>query len=131
MEVPAGCLTVYEARNICSQLASGAKTSDKKYVKGWISKLDNKNADGIKNYGNATFYMTATNDGSTDAFDFEAFQVYGIGGKKFTSVDQVAVGDFVVVYGQLTNYNGTYETVGKGASYVYSSSNPNAQTPAQ
>ena len=130
--IPEGCLTVYEARAICSQLASGKKTSDKKYVKGWIHKLDSKNADGIKNYGNATFYIAATNDGKTVPFDFEAFQVYGPGGKKFTDENQVAVGDFVILYGQLTNYNGTYETVGKGAAYVYYTTNPNAQPePAQ
>jgi hypothetical protein len=37
----------------------------------------------------------------------------------------VAVGDFVVVYGELTNYMGnTYETVGKGAAHVWKSTNP-------
>jgi hypothetical protein len=129
--IPEGCLTVYEARQICSELKSGAKTTDKYYVKGWIHKLDGKNEDGIKNYGNATFYISATNDGKTTMFDFEAFQVYGPDKKKFTDVNQVAVGDFVILYGQLTNYNGTYETVGKGASYVYYSTNPNAQALAQ
>ena len=129
--VPEGCLNVYEARQICSELKSGAKTSDKKYVKGWIQKLDAKNEDGINNYGNATFYISATNDGKTAMFDFEAYQVYGPNNKKFTDVNQVAVGDFVVLYGQLTNYNGTYETVGKGAAYVYYSTNPNVDKPAQ
>ena len=35
----------------------------------------------------------------------------------------VAVGDFVVVYGELTNYNGTYETTGKGSAYIWNSTN--------
>ena len=125
-DVPAGCLDVYQAREICQKLGAGGTTDEKYYVKGWIHKLDGKNADGINQYGNATFYISATNDGTTDNTDFEAFQVMGKDGAKLTSVDQVAVGDFVVIYGQLTNYNDkTYETVGKGSAYIYYSNNPN------
>ena len=124
--VPDGTLNVFDARKLCSNLASGAVTEDKYYVKGWIHKLDGKNEEGITKYGNATFYFSATNDGKTDDEDFEAYQVYGKDGKPLKSVDEVAVGDFVVIYGQLTNYNNkAYETVGKGAAYIYYSNNPN------
>ena len=124
--VPEGCLNVYEARALCEKLEVGGVTPEKYYVKGWIHKLDGKNEDGIKNYGNATFYISATNDGATDEYDFEAYQVYGKDGKKLTDVDQVLVGDFVVIYGQLTKFKeGVYETVGKGAAYIYYSNNPN------
>ena len=122
--VPEGTLNVYQAMEICSQLANGAETAEKYYVKGWIKKLHNKNADGIANYGNAQFYMSPVNDGSVYE-DFLAYQVYGRDGKKITDASSVAVGDFVVVYGKLTNYNGTSETVGKGAAYIYYSTNPN------
>ena len=122
--VPEGTLNVYQAREICLQLANGEVTSDKYYVKGWIKKLGNKNADGIATYGNAQFYMSPVNDGSIFD-DFMAFQVYGRDGKKITDASSVAVGDFVVVYGKLTYYNGTCETVGKGAAYIYYSTNPN------
>ena len=124
-DVPEGAITVYEAREICKKLADGAVTAEKYYVKGWVSSLDAKNADGIASYGNSTFYIAATNDGQTDKYTFEAYQVYAKDGKKFVSVDQVQVGDFVVIYGKLTNFKGTFETEGKGAAYVYSSTNPN------
>ena len=123
VEVPTGTLNVYEAREICSLLASGATTSEKYYVKGWVNRLHSKNSSSISGYGNAQFYITPTNDG-TSTEEFYAFQVYGKDGQKITDPNTVQVGDFVVLYGQLTNYNGTYETVGKGASYIYSSSNP-------
>ena len=123
--IPDGTLNVYQARDTCAKLADGATTAVKYYVKGWVCSLDAKNADGIENYGNATFYIAATNDGQSDKFSFEAYQVYGKDGKKFVSVDQVKVGDFVIIYGKLTNFKGTAETEGKGAAYVYYSSNPN------
>lgn len=124
--VPEGTLNVFEARKLCSNLASGAVTEEKYYVKGWIHKLDGKNEDGITSFGNATFYFSATNDGKTDDEDFEAYQVYGKDGKKIKRLDEVQVGDFVVIYGQLTNYNNkAFETVGKGAAYIYYSNNPN------
>ena len=123
-DIPEGTLNIYEAREICSKLATGAETSEKYYVKGWIKKLHNKNADGIAKYGNAQFYMSPVNDGSVSV-DFMAYQVYGKNGQKITDPASVAEGDFVVVYGKLTNYNGTYETVGKGAAYIYYSTNPN------
>ena len=123
MEVPAGTLNVYEAREICSQLASGASTSEKYYVKGWVKRLHSNNSGAISNYGNALFYITPTND-ETSTEEFYAYQVYGKDGQKITDPNTVQVGDFVVLYGQLTNYNGTYEKVGQGAVYIYSSSNP-------
>ena len=123
-DIPEGTLNIYEAREICSKLATDAETSEKYYVKGWIKKLHNKNANGIANYGNAQFYMSPVNDGSVSV-DFMAYQVYGKNGQKITDPASVAEGDFVVVYGKLTNYNGTYETVGKGAAYIYYSTNPN------
>lgn len=131
VDVPEGTLNVYEARKICKKLASGENTTQKYYVKGWVFSIDAKHADGISRFGNGTFYIAATNDGNTDKYPFEAYQVYGNNGRKFTATDQVEVGDFVVLYGQLTNYSGTYETVGQGAAQVYLSTNPkfNAQFP--
>ena len=120
--IPEGCLNVYQACDTCAKLASGASTTEKYYVKGWISELDAKNTDGILSYGNATFYMKATSNGRGSRA-FEAYQVYGKDGKKLTSVNQVAVGDFVIIYGQLMNFNGTAETVSKGAAYIYYSTN--------
>ncbi len=123
LDIPAGTLTVSEARDICKGLASQETTGTKYYVKGWVKKLhSNHNQATIDQYGNGQFYMSQNKftDGTYDEKDFMAFQVYYLDGKKFTSVDQIKEGDYLVIYGELTNYNGTYETVGKGAAYVYS-----------
>ena len=120
--IPAECLTVAEANAICAQLESGATTGTKYYVKGWVKKLASKHADGISQFGNALFYIVNEPDNTEE--DFYAYQVYGLDGAKITNPDAVAVGDYVVIYGELTNYNGTYETVGKGAAYIWKSTNP-------
>ena len=120
--IPAECLTVAQANAICAELESGATTGTKHYVKGWVKKLASKHADGISQFGNALFYIV-DEKGNTDE-DFYAYQVYGLNGEKITNPDAVAVGDYVVIYGELTNYNGTYETVGKGAAHIWKSTNP-------
>ena len=120
--IPAECLTVAQANAICAELASEATTGTKYYVKGWVKKLASKHADGISQFGNALFYIV--DDKSNTDEDFYAYQVYGLNGEKITNPDAVAVGDYVVIYGELTNYNGTYETVGKGAAHIWKSTNP-------
>ncbi len=108
-----------QAAEECAKLESGATSSEKVYVKGYIKKLASGHESAVSKYGNGLFYITDDPEGQVTP-DFYCFQVYYLGNVKFTSADQVKVGDEVVVYGQLTNYNGTYETVGKGAAYIYS-----------
>lgn len=87
------------------------------YVKGTISKITTKDG-AVAQYGNHSFEMV--DKGNTSKV-FTAYQVYGPDNKKFTSDDQIKVGDEVIVYGKVVNYKGnTPETVGKGAAYVYS-----------
>ena len=130
--IPAEAIDVLKAREICAGLASDATTGTKYYVMGYVKKIHSKHADGVANYGNAQFYMENVKGGNSDN-DFMAYQVYGLNGQKITDANAVAVGDFVVVYGELTNYMGnTYETVGKGAAYIWNSTNPlltNGNTP--
>ena len=121
--VPAEAITVSEARDICAALESGATTGTKYYVMGYVKKIHNKHADGISNFGNAQFYMEDVK-GANSSDDFMAYQVYGPNSKRLSDPNAVAVGDFVVIYGELTNYNGTYETTGKGAAYIWKSTNP-------
>ena len=122
--IPAGAIDVLQARAICAGLASGATSGTKYYVMGYVKKLHKNHESGVTGYGNATFYMENVN-GANSEDDFLAFQVYGLNGEKITDPNAVAVGDFVVVYGELTNYMGdTYETVGKGAAYIWNSTNP-------
>ena len=121
--IPAEAIDVLQAREICAGLANNEKSGTKYYVMGYVKELHSKyHASGMEGYGNATFYMENVK-GANSADDFLAFQVMGKNGEKFTDMDAVAVGDFVVVYGELTNYNGTYETTNKGSAYIWNSTN--------
>ena len=127
--IPAEALTVAQAREVCAALEVGATTGTKYYVMGYVKKIHKKHAEGISGFGNAQFYMEDVK-GANSYDDFMAYQVYGLEGKKINNPDAVAVGDFVVIYGELTKYqfdansDPVYETVGKGAAYIWKSTNP-------
>ena len=77
--------------------------SESVYVKGTVSQASESLND---KYGSLSYYIS--DDGTTG----NELQVYGglsFEGKKFTSVDDIKVGDVVVVYGKLKKYNTTYE----------------------
>lgn len=93
--------------------------SDKSvYIKGKISKVSTT-FEASGNYGNANFYIVDATDGKGE---FYIFQTYYLGNRKWATGDtDVKEGDEVIVYGPVVNYKGnTPETVGKGASYIYS-----------
>ena len=99
------------------EMPAGVESTEEYYIKGKVSIVETEPAT-ITQYGNHTFEMIDEGDNSTV---FTAFQVYGPGKKKFTSVDDIKVGDEVVVCGKVVNFKGnTPETVGKGAAYVVS-----------
>ena len=98
-------------------LGADTESSAAVYVKGRVSNNSTTEST-ISSYGNMTFDIV--DDGNNEK-SFKAFQVYGPGNKKFTSVDQIKVGDNVLIYGKVVNYKGnTPETVGKGQAYVVS-----------
>lgn len=83
--------------------------SDKVYVEGEISQIKNSYD---SEHGSANYIIS---DGTNE------LEVYGgkfVGGIQFTKEDQIKVGDKVVVYGQLTDFNGTYEFIAN--NYIYS-----------
>ena len=99
------------------EMEAGVESTEEYYIKGKVLAVTTT-AETISQYGNHTFTMVDEGDNSTV---FTAFQVYGPGKKKFTSVDDIKPGDEVVVCGKVVNYRGnTPETVGKGAAYVVS-----------
>ena len=99
------------------EMPAGVESTEEYYIKGKVSNVKTDAAT-ITKYGNHTFEMIDEGDNSTV---FTAFQVYGPGKKKFTSVDDIKVGDEVVVCGKVVNFKGnTPETVGQGAAYVVS-----------
>ncbi len=100
-------------------IAANAGVSAKVYVAGKISKIA---GDFSANYGNGSFFISDNGTYYGDqSKDFEAYQVYWLGGNKWVEANgQPAIGSDVVIYGPLTVYKGTAETQGKGAAYIYS-----------
>ena len=58
-------------------------------------------------YGNISYNISA--DGSTTSDQLLAYRGLGLNGAAFTSADDISVGDQVVIYGNLTKHNTTYE----------------------
>ena len=117
--IPEGALNVYQVRDSCAKLASGAVSNQKYYIYGWVKSFnESKHLDGIQSYGNAFFYMTATDDPNAQK-DFYAYQCMGKLGAKMPDATVIQEGDFVLISAYITNYNGTYETT-SGACIVSS-----------
>ena len=106
---PSGSGTVADPYNVAglmqavANLEPGSSMSQELVVKGIVSQVKN---DLNPDYGNISYYIS--DDGRTT----EQFYVYrglGLNGEKFTSNEQVQIGDEVVVQGIVKNYNGTLE----------------------
>ena len=74
------------------------------YATGIVSKIVTAFND---KYGNISYNISA--DGTTSGPQLQAFRGKSYEGANFTSADDIKVGDIVVVYGNLTKYNTTYE----------------------
>lgn len=98
-----------------AQSLGADENSDEVYFKGKVSKIEEVDTG---DYGNATYYISE--DGTTNGDQFYVFHSYYLDNQKFTSTDQIHVGDDVVICGTVTNYYGnTPETTG-GKSYLVS-----------
>lgn len=84
-------------------------------VKGVISQIDDLST----SYGNATYWIKDSLDGEET---LEVYRGYYLDGEKFTSEDQLVVGATVVVWGSLTEYNGTLEFGASNYLLSYSTS---------
>ena len=126
-KIPAEAIDVLQAREICSKLSANATTGTKYYVMGYVKKIDSNHATNVSRYGNASFYLEQVK-GANSTEDFYAYRVYGIDNLKITNPNTIAVGDFVVLYGELTKYQKNsstpiYETLDREA-YIWNSTNP-------
>jgi len=111
--------SVTKALEVISALDADQETDKAYYVEGIISSIPD-NSSAIASYGNANYYIS-DDGGTTLGEQLYIFQSYYLGNVKFTSTDQIKVGDKVIIYGKFVNYKGnTPETVGKGSSYIYS-----------
>lgn len=97
-----------EALEVINNLPNTDATSEFYYVKGVIESIDEVST----SYGNASFVINSDNTSIT------AFRVYFLGNKKFTSTDQIKVGDNVILYSHLQNYQGKKPELYQG--YIYS-----------
>ena len=86
-------------------------SSETAYFKGIVTEIEDLST----SYGNATFYISA--DGSNDGDRLYIFRSKYLDEEKFTSEDQLQVGDEVVICGNMQDYNGTFEITN---GYIYS-----------
>ncbi len=106
---PETAYTVAEANEL---ITAGKGLSAKVYVKGIISEI--KSLD-VSKWKRAQYYIS---DDGTTTNQFLIYNGYYLEGHDFQANDQIKVNDNVIVYGQLTNYNGTYEMVQD--NFIYS-----------
>ncbi len=98
--------TAYTVAKAIELIAANEGLSTQVYVKGKIASIKEVST----SYGNATYNIS---DDGTSATTITVYRGYYLEGAKFTSEDQIKVGDDVVVYGKLMLY-GTTNEIGSG-----------------
>lgn len=107
-------LSPNQANIVAGTLNNKEVTEIDYYIKGKIASI--KEAFGSQ-YGNATFYISI--DGNND-FTFYVYRALYLENQKWVEGNaELKVGDEVIIYGKLTNYNNTPETA-QGQAYIYS-----------
>ncbi|MDY4626825.1 MAG: FN3 associated domain-containing protein [Prevotella sp.] len=110
--VPAKAYTVAEAL----QLVNGGNIpKDTVEVKGIVSTYNSSQNANLSKYGNLIFYIS---DDGQAASELEAYACYDLNKARFTSLDQLALGDTVIVRGILKSFNGKPE-LDKGCYLTY------------
>lgn len=95
--------TAYTVAKANELITANEGLATKVYVKGVITSITEVETE---KYGNATYKI---GDTVNDENALTVFHGYYLNGEKFTSKDQIKVGDEVIVYGQLTKYGSVYE----------------------
>ena len=95
--------TAYTVAKANDLITAGQGLDTKVYVIGTITKIKEVST----SYGNATYWIGDGAEYSSN--DLEIFRGYYLEGDRFTAEDQIKVGDKVIVYGKLVDYNGTKE----------------------
>jgi len=108
-----GEISVTEAEKVALTLESKATTTETYKIRGVVTGVTDTS---ISSYGNLTFNIS---DGLSYA---TCYRLLGKNNGKFTNLNQVQVGDTVLVNAKIQNYNGTCEPVN---GYVEESTNPN------
>ena len=108
-----GEISVTEAEKIALTLEKKATTTETYKIRGVVTGVTDTS---LSSYGNLTFNIS---DGLSYA---TCYRIMGKNNGKFTNLNQVQVGDTVLVNAKIQNYNGTCEPV---QGYVEESTNPN------
>ena len=103
--------TAYSVAKANELIAAGQGLDTKVYVVGTITNVKEVST----SYGNATYYVGDGTEQSGD--DLMIYRGYYYNGDKFTAEDQIKVGDKVIVYGKLVDYNGTKEMTSGSSIY--------------
>jgi len=99
-----------KALEVANALGADETTATEYYVEGVVSSIKEINP----SFGNGTYSITS--EGTNVAFDI--FRSYYLDGAKFTSEDQLKVGDKVVVCGKLVNFKGNTPQMAQGGKIV-------------
>lgn len=105
--------TAYTVARALELITEGKGLDSKVYVKGYVTDIKEVST----NYGNATYSLNDENVYNSETA-LLIYRGYYLDGEKFTAEDQIKVGDVVIVYGKLVDYNGTKE-IATGSS-IYS-----------
>ena len=108
-----GEISVTEAEKIALSIEKKATTQEEYKIRGVVTSITDTE---ITSYGNLTFNIS---DGLSYA---TCYRIKGKNNGKFTNLNQVQIGDTVLVNAKIQNYNGTCEPV---QGYVEESTNPN------
>jgi len=104
--------SVSQIQTYTSNLDADVTDSKEIYVKGIISSIKEVST----KYGNATYYIS--DDGTTSS-QYMIYRGYYLNSEKFTSEDQIKVGDEVVICGKALNFRGNTPELAQG-NYIYS-----------
>ena len=102
--------TAYTVAKALELIAAGEGLDAKVYVKGQITSIKEVST----SFGNATYDIS---DDATAANKLTVYRGYFYDNGKFTSSDQIKVGDVVVVYGKLVNYKNNTPQVTNSSIY--------------
>lgn len=105
---PESAFTAKEANEICKGLENKVATEQKYYVFGTVTKVTEIET---KKFGNATFDIESGGE------SIIIYRIKDLNNLKFTDSTAVKVGDKIIAYAALVNYDGKYET---NNGYLYS-----------
>ncbi len=104
--------TAYSVAKAHQLIAAGKGLETSVYVVGSITNIKEVSP----SYGNATY--TIQDAGDPASLSLVIYRGKYLNNTKFTAEDQIKLGDRVVVFGKLIDYNGTYEMA--SGNYIYS-----------